>query len=182
MRALVVPIVVVTSSCARLAAPLPLVLTTQARLGLAEGFGPGIVSASAHTMSYRLDAPAHVIVLLVMDDGSIEPVQPLGRGDPVMPRGNHEVAASDKPGIIPGRGRPVSLVPTSRDAEAGYWLLILSDARTLSFELESRIQALDIDANSLLDTVRQIPSALVGGRTTNWSAYYVGFAVLSRSK
>ena len=66
--------------------------------------------------------------------------------------------------------------------EAGYWLLILSDARTRSFELESRIQALDIDANSLLDTVRQIPSALVGGRTTNWSAYYVGFAVLSRSK
>lgn len=71
-----------------------------------------------------------------------------------------------------------------REQEAGYWLLITSDAATSEVALDARLRALELedDDGTLLATVRQIPSALVGGRTTNWSAYYVGFAVLSRSK
>ena len=71
-----------------------------------------------------------------------------------------------------------------REQEAGYWLVITSDAATSAVALDARLRALELedDDGPLLATVRQIPSALVGGRTTNWSAYYVGFAVLSRSK
>lgn len=65
-----------------------------------------------------------------------------------------------------------------REQEAGYWLVITSDAATSAAALDARLRALDLEDGTLLDTVRQIPGALVGGRTTNWAAYYVGFATL----
>jgi len=85
--------------------------------------------------------------------------------------------AADAPAARP-------LPAREREQEAGYWLLITSDAATSGVALDARLRALELedDDGTLLATVRQIPSALVGGRTTNWSAYYVGFAVLSRSK
>jgi hypothetical protein len=197
-------------------------LTPQTRLGLAEGFRPGFAAATARSMTFRLDAPAHVIVLRVMDDGTIEQLQPVRGGDPLVRPGAHEViatgariASTSRTWVPPvgsavfGQGslscvpildsdaradptcvglerarasameQPSAPPPTRlREDEAGYWLLILSDVATPPGELEARIQALDIDAGSLLDMVRQLPSALVGGRTTNWAAYYVGFAVL----
>ena len=216
-------LVALLPSCAP-QAPLPVLLTPQTRLGLGEGFGPGIVSATARTMAFQLDAAAHVIVLRVMDDGTIEQVQPLRGGDPIIYPGAHTVSAtgarvsSTSPSRIPPLGSTVfgpgslscvpildpnlrakpdpvcvaqeaarsttmsepSVAPPSqaRHNEAGYWLVILSDAATAPVELEGRLRQLDLDAESLLGYVRQLPSALVGGRTTNWSAYYVGFAVL----
>jgi hypothetical protein len=222
-RPLVVVGLLAGAACAR-QAPLPVLLTPQSRLGLGEGFGPGIVTATARTLTFQLAAAAHVIVLRVMDDGTIEQVQPLRGGDPLVHPGAHAVTASGarvaatSKGRIPPLGSAVfgpgslSCVPILdpnlrakpdpacaaqeaaraanmlqadppppsqvRDDEAGYWLLIVSDAPTAPGELEARLQQLDVDAGSLLGYVRQIPSALVGGRTTNWSAYYLGFAVL----
>ena len=216
-------LVVAGAACAR-QAPLPVLLTPQSRLGLGEGFGPGIVTATARSLTFRLDGAAHVIVLRVMNDGTIEQVQPLRGGDLITQSGAHVVTAtgarvSATPRArIPPLGSAVfgpgslSCVPIldpnlrakadpacaaqeaarsadmlessspppsrMRDDEAGYWLLILSDATTAPVELEARLQELDLDAESLLGYVRQIPSALVGGRTTNWAAYYLGFVVL----
>lgn len=216
-------LVVAGAACAR-QAPLPVLLTPQSRLGLGEGFGPGIVAATARSITFRLDGAAHVIVLRVLNDGSIEQVQPLQGGDPIIQPGTHPVTAtgarlpSTSRGRIPPLGSTafgpgsLSCVPILdpnlrakpdpacaaqeaarsadmlqsnspapsplRDDEAGYWLLIVSDAATAPVELEARLQQLDLDAETLLDYVRQIPSALVGGRTTNWAAYYLGFVVL----
>jgi len=165
----------VTASCAP-QVPRPVLLTAQSRLGLADGFGPGIVSATNDSMAFQLDAPAHVIVLRVMNDMSIEQVHPVGPSDPEVPRGTHAVMAPSQPGIVPGHGRVLS----RRENQAGYWLLIMSDTRTLPFELEARIQALKVDTDSLPTLVRQVPGALIGGRTTNWSAYYLGFVLAKK--
>jgi hypothetical protein len=71
-----------------------------------------------------------------------------------------------------------SAVPSRRQSgnERGYWLLIVSDTRTPAAELEHRLAELEFDDTPLLTTVLELPSALVGGRTTNWTAYFVGFA------
>ncbi len=66
--------------------------------------------------------------------------------------------------------------------ELGYWLLIVSDARTPAEELKIRLREFesdeseDSDDTPVLRIVQQLPGVLVGGRTTNWAAYYVGFA------
>ena len=49
---------------------------------------------------------------------------------------------------------------------------------TAKMVLDARLHALDLGDEPLLESVVQIPSALIGGRTTNWSAFYVGFAVV----
>src|SRR5262245_11648533 len=205
-------VAVTVTSCAR-QAPLPVLVTPQTRLGLAEGYGPGIVSASARTMTFQLDAPAHSIVLRVIDDGTIEQVFPRGTGGShAEPTGTYTLAATpaqpyapDAPHVPSGQAYacpfsfdieanlapacfnvdPASAppetrpVPTrAREREAGYWLVIMSDAATSAAALDARLRALDVEGGSLLDTVRQIPGALIGGHTTNWAAYYVGFAVL----
>lgn len=222
-RGSLILLAIASAACAR-QAPLPVLLTAQSRLGLGEGFGPGIVTATARSMAFQLDAAAHVIVLRVLNDGTIEQIQPLSGGDPIVRPGAHAVTAtgarvsSTSHGRVPPlgtatfgpgslscvpildpnlrakpdpacaaqeRSRSASMLdqnsgpPTpSREDEAGYWLLIVSDAPTAPVELEARLQQLDIDAETLVGYVREVPRALVGGRTTNWAAYYRGFVVL----
>jgi hypothetical protein len=61
--------------------------------------------------------------------------------------------------------------------ERGYWLLIASDVPTPARQLEHWLGLINMDDDSLLvTTVLALPSLLVGGRTTNWAGYYVGFA------
>jgi len=67
--------------------------------------------------------------------------------------------------------------------DIGYWLLIVSDARTPADELKHRLGRIESADTPLLTLVQELPGALVGGRTTKWAAYYVGFAeVASRSQ
>jgi hypothetical protein len=61
--------------------------------------------------------------------------------------------------------------------ERGYWLLIVSDVPTPARQLEHWLGLINTEDDSLLvTTVLALPSLLVGGRTTNWTGYYVGFA------
>ncbi len=216
-RTLLAVIVVASAACAHPAA-LQQIVTPQSRLGLGEGFGPGIVNATARAMTYQLDMPAHVIILRVLDDGTIEQIRPF-REDPNLARGAHQVIATGAspstlaPGFVPPlpvntgslsctpiidtnakadptcmgmeRARtsemeqpPAPIPKRPRDDEAGYWLLITSDVATSAASLEARVRGLELDEGTLLDMVRQIPGALIAGRTTNWSAFYVGFAVI----
>jgi hypothetical protein len=65
--------------------------------------------------------------------------------------------------------------------EVGYWLLIVSDARTTPAELKVRLLGYEAreddepEAATLVAIVQELPGLLVGGRTTSWAAYYVGF-------
>src|SRR5437870_4914349 len=64
------------AACGGHAAPhlaAPLAVT---RLGAADVYGPGIMSVSIHEVRFELARPAHVIVLRVGADGTIEPVFP----------------------------------------------------------------------------------------------------------
>jgi len=60
--------------------------------------------------------------------------------------------------------------------DIGYWLLIVSDTRTPPDELKHRLGQIESADIPLLTLVQELPGVLVGGRTTNWAAYYVGFA------
>jgi len=72
--------------------------------------------------------------------------------------------------------------------ELGYWLLIVSDARTPADELKFRLRDFetgeldDAEDTPLLVIMQLLPGVLVGGRTTNWAAYYVGFAEVTTAR
>ena len=203
------------AACAH-STPLVELVTPQSHLGLGEGFGPGIISATAKSMTLQLDAPGYVIVLRVLDNDEIEQVRPAGNGnDRVVPQGSYSFVAAPRQAYAPrsasvpsgpvnpcppsfdtesslqrldpacwtadravAAGAPQVLPTRARERESGYWLVIVSDAATPPQVLDARLRGLELDEGSLLDNVVQIPSTLVGGRTTNWSAFYVGFAVV----
>ena len=222
-RTLVAVVALSAGACAP-QAPLPLLLTPQTRTGLGEGYGPGIVSASARAMRFQLAIPAYVIVVRVTEDG-VEQVSPRAGQDRTQQPGLHLVNAAtprrrDVAGVnpldLPSNTGSLSCVPildpnlnakpdptcveriggatgsrpfaVTRDGQLkvndiGYWLLIVSDVRTQSDELRHQLRWFEADESeapdddaSLLTTVQQLPGVLVGGRTTNWAAYYVGFA------
>ncbi len=202
---------VAVAACAlALALPPPpsVILTPQNRIGLGDGFGPGIDSASAHWVHFEIAAPAHVIVLRVTDAG-IEQVHPSWGPDLALEAGAHSmrgceltirdhgddvrdahtracVRESDRAAKpVPGAAREAESVFQLTEAEAsrpladerGYWLLIVSDVPTPARQLSHWLGLIDTAGDSLLvTTVLALPSLLVGGRTTNWAGYYVGFA------
>jgi len=197
------------AACAlALPAPTPVILTPQNRIGLGDGFGPGIDSASAHWVHFEIAVPAHVIVLRVTDAG-IEQVQPRWGTDSPLEAGAYSmrgceltirdhgddmrdahtracVRESDRAAKpVPGGARAAEPVLQLTEAgasrpladERGYWLLIVSDVPTPARQLSHWLGRIDMDDDSLLvTTVLALPSLLVGGRTTNWAGYYVGFA------
>ena len=82
---------VTLAGCALALPPPPVVLLTpQNRIGLGEGFGPGIDSASAHWMRFKITAAAHIIVLRVTDAG-IEQVHPRWGSDSPLEPGAHSM-------------------------------------------------------------------------------------------
>jgi len=208
-RALRVLLAVTVAGCALALPPPPaVILSPQNRIGLGDGFGPGIDSASAHWVHFETAVAAHVIVLRVTDAG-IEQIQPRWGTDFPLEAGAHSmrgcaltiryyggdirnpytracVRESDqaaKP--VPGGAREADAVFQLTEAgaarpladERGYWLLIVSDVPTPARQLEHWLGLIDTAGDSLLvTTVLALPSLLVGGRTTNWAGYYVGFA------
>lgn len=169
---------------------------------------------SAGSITYKLDNRAYVIVLRVMEGGTIEQLLPSGSGvTRATPKGTYPIEAMPPPAYPPAPQVPAGIVygpcasvsdtaftkpdpdcwtpdralmasdprpvpRRGRDVEAGYWLVITSDVATSAAAVDARLRALDLEDGTLLHTVRQIPAALIGGHTTNWSAFYVGFAVI----
>ncbi len=179
-------LLITVDGCARSPAP-SLLLTPQTRFGLGEGYGPGIITVNARAMRFELVTAAHVIVLRVTEDG-IEQVSPNSSRDPAVARGLHWVK------VAPER-RPVDVVgPDPADFQSGPGSLscvpvldpnlnakpdpscVERVARTPPDELKHRLGHIESADTPLLTLVQELPGVLVGGRTTNWAAYYVGFA------
>ncbi len=169
----------------RAAAPLWVI-----RLGAVETYGPGIVSASPRDVRFRLARPAHIIVLRVTRDGSIEPVFPV-RGDEVTQQGvgQHFVEAPDSESIAPATRlldpvlrSPEALVRAARpapppaspivDSTARYWLVIASDVATSAGELRARLESMRREYRSVQAELEALARALTAGRATTWAAYY----------
>jgi len=73
---------------------------------------------------------------------------------------------------------------TSRGGEApneAYWLLIVSDVPTRADDLQERLGVMEWPG-SAVTVVRNLPEALLGGRTTRWAAYYVLLGDSSKRK
>jgi hypothetical protein len=69
------------------------------------------------------------------------------------------------PRPVPG---PINSAPTAR----GYWMVIVADVPTSAGELLQRLRPMDISQGDFATVLRELPGALVGGRTTQWAAYY----------
>lgn len=67
------------------------------------------------------------------------------------------------------------------DQDDSYWLLIASDVTTGAEDLDGRLALMEWPG-SALTAVRNLPEALVGGRTTRWAAYYVQVSNSPKSK
>src|SRR3979411_311446 len=83
----VLALLLAAAGCARHTIP-PVVLTSQARIGPAEDFGPGILDVTASDVDLKLDAPAYVIALRVTTELGIQVVAPVS-GSPRSKRSTH---------------------------------------------------------------------------------------------
>ncbi len=182
-RVLLLLMAVTLAGCA-LALPPPssVILTPQNRIGLGEGFGPGIDSASAHWVHFEIALAAHVIVLRITDAG-IEQIQPRWGTDYPLEAGAHSmrgcaltiryyggdmrdahtracVRESDAAKRVPGvASEPESVFQLTevggsraRADERGYWLLIVSDIPTPARQLSHWLGLIDMGDDSLLVT------------------------------
>ncbi len=164
------PLLLALAGCARAPAPSVL-LTPQTRFGLGEGYGRGIVAANAQRMRFELATPppgATSLPCVPILDANLNPKPDPSCASRAGPR--------ESPPQPSGRAQRLAV------DELGYWLLIVSDARTPADELKFRLQDFeageldDAEDTPLLVIMQLLPGVLVGGRTTNWAAYYVGFA------
>jgi hypothetical protein len=196
----VLALLLAAPGCARHTIP-PVVLTSQARIGPAEDFGPGIVDVTASDVDLKLDVPAYVIALRVTTDLGIQVIAPVS-GSPRSKHGNHyfrggassqtdtsmrtvsskscTVRADSRESCmgLPTRYRISQLKLGGATSDApGYWLLIVSDAPTPGQEVMRRLGLMSLADSSLETLVRSIPEPLVASRTTHWAAYYAPFGV-----
>ena len=104
MPRLTVLLTAVAVGACSLPPPPRVILTPQNRIGLGEGYGPGIDSASAHWIRFEITAPAHVIVLRVTDAG-IEQVHPSSGPDYALEPGAHSMRGC---GLTLGQNRDVA--------------------------------------------------------------------------
>src|SRR5437660_115190 len=133
------------------------------RLGAADAYGPGITAVSAGGVEFLLERPAHVIVLRVGQDGSIEPIVPRA-GEPTQyDVGVHSV---EGPPLDEARVSPVR-EPVLRAARA------LAPGADLG-DLVITPQAFKLTFPSVTAELEALPKALVAKRAGSWAAYYAG--------
>jgi len=133
------------------------------RLGAADAYGPGITAVSTGGVEFLLERPAHVIVLRVGQDGSIEPIVPRA-GEPTQyDVGVHSV---EGPPLDEARVSPVR-EPVLRAARA------LAPGADLG-DLVITPQAFKLTFPSVTAELEALPKALVAKRAGSWAAYYAG--------
>jgi hypothetical protein len=171
-------------------------LTAQVtRLGARDAYGPGIVGATSQQLQFELTRPAHVIVLRVDVDGTIEPVFPQAEDSVTQKAASrHVVAAAEFARAPEQAARPTDPVIRSADALAregrrarpsaaggedqplaaatAYWLLIVSDVATSAAEVQARLEATNREFPTMQAELDGLTRALMGRRTRQWAAFY----------
>lgn len=168
------------------------------RLGSRTEFGPGIVAAAAKRVEFELTRPAHVIVLLVDPDGSIQPVFPAsGESTTERTAGRQVVELKATAGPAqPGPEVPHAAPPVMRSAQqlasegerarpratgddeprvapvTSYWLVITSDVPTTAEDVQARLESMTLQFSSLKAELEALARGLVARRTKQWAASY----------
>jgi len=155
------------------------------------------VAANSRQVEFELTRPAHVIVLLVHLDGSIEPVFPTpdvtvterAPGRQVIELGAQVGArgAADGPHAPPvvintsqemareGRAwRPSAAGddPAPKVPPSPYWLVITSDVPTSPGELQDLLASMRLEFPSLRAELEGVTRALMVRRSKVWGASY----------
>jgi hypothetical protein len=193
----VAPLTALAITWVREAAAQQITVPRVTRLGSDKAFGPGIVAASAQRVRFAITRPAHLIVLRIHPDGSIEPLLPQRPHDPTdRAAGEHVVEAppptpttlEDAPTMPPERvlsrgaleraGQrvqpPAAGPDDSEPSPASYWWLVMvSDTPTSLEELRSGLESFQTRTfTSVEASVRAMPRQLVANRKRTWAAYY----------
>ncbi len=168
------------------------------RLGSRTAYGPGIVAAADRRVEFELTRPAHIIVLLVDPDGSIQPVFPAsGERTTERAAGRQVVELKATTGPAPGGPEaPHAPPPVMRSAQqmasegerarpratgddeprvmavTAYWLVIVSDVPTTAEEVQERLEAMTLQFSSQQAELEALARALVARRTKVWAASY----------
>jgi len=171
--------------------PLPVT-----RLGQRTTYGPGIVAAAARRVEFDLTRSAHVIVLLVDPDGSIQPVFPASGENTTERAAGRQVVELNASTVTAQTGRevPHAAPPVMRTAQqlasegerarpsatgddapalvTPYWLVITSDVPTTAEDLQSRLEAMTLQFSSQKAELEAVARQLMARRTKAWAASY----------
>lgn len=181
----------------------PHIAATQAppnvnRLGSRTAYGPGIVATAPRRVEFELTRAAHVIVLLVDPDGSIQPVFPASgektteraagrqvvelnavtgtaQGGPDVPHAAPPVMRSAQQLAMEGeRARPRATGDDESrvSPRTPYWLVVVSDVPTTADEVQERLEAMTLQFSSLKAELEALARALTARRTKLWAASY----------
>ena len=167
------------------------------QLGSRKVYGPGIVASSSRQVEFELTRAAHVIVLLVDLDGSIQPVFPTPDVTTTeQAPGRHVIQLSAQaiaqkaaeelraPPAVINTGQQLAREgrrwrpsaggddPPPKVPVAPYWLVILSDVPTSAEEVQDRLAAMRLEFTSLEAELEAVARALVVRRSKVWTAQY----------
>jgi len=169
------------------------------RIGSRTAFGSGIVAAAPRRVEFELTRAAHIIVLLVDPDGSIQPVFPAsGERTTERAAGRQvvELNAITGAGVQTGSDAPHAAPPVMRTAQqlamegerarpgatgddeprvtgvTPYWLVITSDVPTTAEDIEERLGAMTLQFSSMKAELEALARGLVSRRTKVWAASY----------
>jgi len=176
--------------------PPPLAVT---RLGSKDAYGAGIVAVQDDAILVELSRAAHVILVRVDGDGSIQPVFPTpGDTSNALPAGRHIVGIvglqTNWSGPVPaapsyepvvrsadalarqGRAARPSATgdddPLARRAAVAHWLLVVADVSTSAEDVETLLSSMSRDFSSMKAELEAVAQALTKRRTHLWSAFY----------
>ncbi len=169
------------------------------RLGSKDAYGAGIVAIQEDAILVELSRAAHVILVRVDGDGSIQPVFPTpGDTSNALPAGRHIVGIvglqTNWSGPVPAtpsyepvvrsadalarQGRTARPSATGDDdplaprAAVAHWLLVVADVPTSAEEVEALLSSMPRDFSSMKAELEAVAQALTKRRTRLWSAFY----------
>jgi len=182
--------------CAPLAAQDPHVAAPRIKqLGRRGAYGAGIMLAASRQLTFELADSAHVVVLRVEPDGSIEPVLPaLSHTAAPLAGGRYTVDAAPAGALATSGSVEKPREPVMRSAQGvaregvavfkratgddpepppmAYWLLIVSDAGLTADEVQARLERMPRNFPTIQVEIEKLAQELTRGRTRRWTALY----------